>query len=92
MNRYSKEALQAVSELNEDANQGLEFYKPFYYETDGENSIVTFMGLKLWSSIDEPRNWDSAISDFEPIKNFLINEAMIIVEDIVIKFVSINKK
>lgn len=61
-------AIQATRALNSEL---IELYgvteTPFEYSTNGENEIITFSSITMWSSVDDERKWNEKTDEYEPL-------------------------
>lgn len=44
---------------------------PFSYSSNGFIDVISFNGLVLWSSEEEPRKWITKANDYEPLKVYI---------------------
>lgn len=78
-----EEALKTVEELNESLFHGSEFYCPFEFKSYGwNNSVVEFLGIPIWSDEEDDREYIKETEELEPLRDYLIREAINLSEDI----------
>ena len=82
-----KEVLDVITDLNDEMYErgGLEYIAPFEMRSIGYGGcIVKFMGVQIWYSDDDTREWiDEDIR--EPFKKCFIREANKILKDLNLK-------
>jgi hypothetical protein len=75
--KHDKEAIAAVEEFNEKVLDTLGEDSRFsadymmMVETNGTQTIITFMGVRLWYSDEDEREYDESKEDYEPLLGFL---------------------
>lgn len=72
-----EEVLDVVRELNDEIDNKLENAEATFHfsmESDGYCSLVTFMGLNVWSSEDDERDFIDEKDEYEPLKDYIKRE------------------
>ncbi|MFA5313216.1 MAG: hypothetical protein WC375_07890 [Methanomassiliicoccales archaeon] len=92
MQNLFKEACEAVYKLNVELFEipageklSVEEGMTINYETNGYAAVVTFLGVTIWSSEDDVRNYDEVKDEYEDIIDFLrrkINDLCVLVSEI----------
>lgn len=81
------QALDCVEDLNNEIEErgGLEYYRPFKFQSTGYcGSIVTFMGVTIWTEENDERDYISE-DEKQPLKDFFIRESCRILKDLNLK-------
>lgn len=81
-----EEVLEVVRKLNDEINENLEEASATFYfgmDTDGYSSVVTFMGINIWSSEDDERDFVDNINEYEPLIDYLKFEANKMIENLI---------
>lgn len=84
----SKIALDIVNDLNDYIydKDSIEYYKPFEFRSIGsQDSIVYFMGVFIWSVDNDERDYIEETDEREPLREFLIRQAKIVLKDLNLK-------
>lgn len=77
MNREeTHEALDLVADLNNEIflNDNYSGFPIYEFESTGEESVIKYLGLIIWSSEDDEREYDDFGDDYEPLRGFLVRE------------------
>ena len=82
-----QQALHAVSILNEKCKDGMDMYRPFSYESDGKNCIISFMGISIWSDVDDARTFNEKELAYEPLEDYCMRESKLILDDLIYKVI-----
>lgn len=71
------EVIKAVTELNETSfDEVSQFYEPmFTYSIDGFAERVNFLGVTIWASYDDCRDFNEDKNEYEPFIDCLKREA-----------------
>jgi len=73
------EVINVVEELNshyvevENSSIGLCPYTLKIFNKD--SFVIDFMGVRLWFSEEDERDWDEEYDEYEPLRDFLIKES-----------------
>jgi len=69
--------IEMVSQLNELFGYPEHDDETLYFEfcSEGNYGIINFLGNRIWSSVDDERNFFDAINDYEPLETFIKNKA-----------------
>lgn len=81
----SNEIFEIIEDLNTTCfeNSKLDYYSPFEYLTCGWSlSVIKFMDVTIWSDDDDMRDYIEDTDEREPLRDFLIKEAIKIVDDL----------
>jgi len=71
--KTSEEVVKAVRELNEEMEDVENISETFFFtaRTDGNCSVIEFLGCDLWNSEDDDREFLEDKNEWEPLVNFI---------------------
>ena len=79
------EALKLVEKLNNDSfidEESLEWVNPFGYQSDGNQCLISFLGVNIWDDDNDDRDWLEDDEDQkEPLIDYVLRESNIILKD-----------
>lgn len=83
-------ALQITALLNCRAyiDNGKEYYMPFNYVSNGDMCLIEFMGIPIWDSGNDGREWISE-DEQEPLREYLLKQSKEIVIDLCAKMMQV---
>ena len=89
-----EEVVAVVRELNSEVDDVEDVSQSFYFEmlTDGNCSIVEWMGETLWSSEDDARDYIEEKDEYEPLTNYLRRERDKFLDDAIKHKTASNKQ
>jgi len=82
MDEEFEELLESVKILNEYFEESIYVYPPFSVVSDGYNYTVKYLGVRIWSSVDDDRDFIEEENRYEGIEDLLKREAKKINEEI----------
>ena len=66
------EAFDVVQELVENiVNDDENFFIGLFYESDGYNESIIYLGQAIWVSENDDRQYDYDLDKYEPLKDFI---------------------
>ncbi len=89
-----KEALEIVERLNLDSwvEDGRLDYTPFEFHSDGYQSAILFMGVVLWNTESDDRDYIGDTDEQEPLMDYIIRESLVVFEDLSVRMLSFKRK
>jgi hypothetical protein len=83
-------ALQITNDLNCEAyiDNGKEYYMPFTYVSMGHECLIEFMGVPIWDSDNDDREWIGE-DDKESLRKYLLRQSKEILIDLCAKMMQV---
>lgn len=83
MGNLEEIALKTINELNDEVfDIGSDYYSPFELQSIGSHTVIIFMGVTLWTSEEDEREYIGKSDEKEDLRTFLVRESKLITKDI----------